>query len=150
MKKIILLILLFGFSCAVQAMVLHDSQGNVINSSQFKGKWIIINYWAGWCDGCIKEIPELNNFYRNNKNQNVLLFGVNYDQLSFDVLRQAVQRLHIKFPVLAEDPNTLWNFGDISIIPVTYIINPQGKVVKKILGANTEQSLTDTLNALAR
>ena len=43
-----------------------DSQGHIIKASDLQNKWVIINYWADWCSGCIEEIPELNRFYQTN------------------------------------------------------------------------------------
>lgn len=119
----------------------HDATGRFISHSEFKNKWIIVNYWADWCDSCIEEIPELNNFYRNNQDHNILIFGVNYDRLPNPVLRQAIKKTGILFPVLQEDPADLWRFGEITALPTTFIINPDGDVVRKIIGPNTEQSL---------
>lgn len=137
--------------CFVTALVLsfyshvgfsfHDSMGRFLPSSEFKNKWIIVNYWADWCDSCIEEIPELNNFYKNNQDSNILIFGVNYDGLPNSVLRQAIKKSGIVFPVLQEDPAQVWGLGEVTVLPTTFIINPDGDVVRKIIGPNTEQSL---------
>lgn len=124
----------------------HDARGNAISSSDFKGKWVIVNYWATWCDICMTEVPELNQFYKNNS-KNVLLFGVNYDHLTSDDLRQAINSFDIKYPVLVEDPTSLWNFGYFDVVPVTFVINPQGKVVKRILGAVTDAQLSEIIRS---
>jgi len=119
----------------------HDATGRSISLSDFKNKWIIVNYWADWCDSCIEEIPELNNFYKNNQDNNILIIGVNYDNLPNPVLQQAIRKTGILFPVLQEDPAKVWRLGEITVLPTTYIINPDGDVVRKIIGPNTEQSL---------
>ncbi len=119
----------------------HDSTGRFLSSSAFKNKWIIVNYWADWCDSCIEEIPELNSFYKNNQDSNVLIIGVNYDGLPNNVLREAIKKTGILFPVLQENPAQMWRLGEITALPTTFIINPDGIVVRKIIGPNTEQSL---------
>lgn len=149
MRKLLIFILFYCFSvtgCADNSFTLHDADGKVIHFSSFKNKWIIVNYWADWCESCIEEIPELNKFYEHNTNKNVLMYGVNYDQLPHYDLQRSIHKMGIAFPVLQEDPSFLWKFGDIPVIPMTFIINPEGKVVKRIIGLNTEESLRAVVN----
>lgn len=128
-----------GFSNMVFAF--HGSNGRVLSSSEFSNKWIIVNYWADWCDSCMEEIPELNKFYKNNQGKNMIIVGVNYDRLENPGLQQAIQRAGILFPVLQEDPASKWRLSEVTVLPTTFIINPDGDVVRKIIGPNTEQSL---------
>jgi thiol-disulfide isomerase/thioredoxin len=74
---LVLLCSIFMLSCTEKGSVLHDTKGNEIPLSTLKGKWVIINYWADWCESCTKEIPELNRFYQNNQDKNIVLYGVN-------------------------------------------------------------------------
>lgn len=144
----ILMISLLSMSCDRQPTVLHDAESHVVELSQLKGKWVILNFWAGWCGACLKEIPELDRFYQNNHDHNVLLYGVNFDQVSLEELQFIMRQTNIKFPVLQENPSKIWQLGEINVLPVTFIINPQGNVVKTIYGPNTEKSLLNTLKAL--
>jgi peroxiredoxin len=137
-----------SIGCSRENSVLHDAKGHEITISQLKGKWIIVNYWAAWCASCLKEIPELNHFYQRNHHKNIVLFGVNYDRLSLSDLQQTIDKTHIAFPVVLEDPAQIWLLNGIEALPVTFIIDPQGKVVKRIVGASTEQSLLATLREL--
>ncbi len=118
------------------------SRDNSVSLSALKGKWIIINYWAVWCDSCVKEIPELNHFYQHNQDKNILLFGVNYDHTPMPDL--------ILYPVLVEDPKKFFKLADVDVLPVTFIIDPQGKVVKSIIGPNTEKSLFKIMQILQK
>lgn len=137
-------------NCTQQGSVLHDAKGNSIPVSTLKGKWVIINYWADWCESCIKEIPELNHFYQHNQDKNIVLYGVNYDRMPIGDLETAINKTHIAYPVILEDPSETWSFDGIDALPVTFIIDPKGKVVKKILGANTEQSLLAAVHELQK
>lgn len=143
-----LVILFFGIQTSFAGTVFHDHLGNKVLTANWKGKWIIINYWASWCGNCLKEIPELNHFVAENHDKNIILYGVNYDQLAPENLSAAIKSANIKFPVLQEDPNALWNLGSIVAVPMTFIISPKGVVVKSIIGVNTKKSLVDTLESL--
>ena len=151
--KNILAILLLCFAvagCSHQEGVLHDTAGNALNPQQLKGKWVIINYWAAWCEGCVKEIPELNNFYAHNRNNNVILLAANYDHIPMPDLATWVNKERIAYPALVEDPGTVIKLGEVDVLPMTFIIDPKGNLVKSIAGPNTEKSLSDTLKALQK
>ncbi len=145
-KIILALFFSLALVCANAGTAFHDARGNNIKTSQFNGKWVIINYWASWCDICLNEIPEFNNFYKKVKNKNVLVYGVNYDHLTGDDLTQAMNSAGIQYPVLVEDPTSIYNFGYFYVVPVTYVINPQGKIAKKIVGPTTESALMDIIS----
>ena len=146
-----LLLCLFMLGCSSsKEPVFHDTQGNKYAFSQLNGKWIIINFWAPWCDYCTKEIPELNRFYKDNQDKNILLFGVNFDLPGSKELNETVQKAGIEFPVLIENPNEAWSLGSIAGIPVTFIIDPQGRVVKMIDGPTTEKSLLKLIQSVQK
>lgn len=137
-------------SCSQQGSVLHDAQGNPISVSQLQGKWVIINYWATWCESCIQEIAELNHFYLHNQDKNIVLYGVSYDHMPRQDLQGAMKRIHILYPVILEDPAKTWALGEFEALPVTFIIGPHGEVAKKILGKSTEKSLLATIRELQK
>src|SRR5437879_2413224 len=152
-SKIIIFLLcsLTVINCTPQGSVLHDAKGNPINVSNLKGKWVILNYWADWCDNCIEEIPELNHFYEHNQEKNIVFYGVNYDRMPAGELKMAIDKMHIAFPTLMEDPAQTWpSLDGIDALPVTFIIDPKGRVVKKIVGGNTEQSLLTVVHQLQK
>ena len=139
-------LLLASFSYA--NAVFQDTKGHLVDTKSLKNKWVIVNYWAEWCGPCVREIPELNSFYKNNHNKNVVLYGVYYDTLSINDLKRVVQNANINFPVLANDPNADWQLGEVSILPTTFIMNPKGDVVKTIYGGSNEDSLNAILSDL--
>ncbi len=147
-KILFFLCLLVTMSCAQAGAIFHDAQGNAISNADLKGKWVIVNYWAGWCRGCIQETPELNHFYKNNQHKNIVLLSYNFDQLPPDDLKTAIRKADIAYPVLAEDPASVYKLDDINVLPMTFILNPKGKVVKEIVGPSTEQNLLDYLREL--
>ena len=151
-KKLGLIILLCSLmGCSPNEPVYKDSQDQSITLSSLKGKWVVINYWAPWCPSCVHEIPELNHFYENNKDKNVLVYGVNFDAASsFGDFNKAIQKAKIEFPVLLEDPGMTWKLGDITAIPMTFILDPNGKVIKTFVGPTTEKSLSLALNELKK
>ena len=136
----ILFCVLFLCQCSAQEAVLHDSEQQTIPLSSLQGKWLILNYWADWCDACRREVPQLNAFYRKHKGE-VQLLGVNFDQLASKRLRLAVRRLNFEFPVILENPAQFWPVKTPQILPTTVIVGPDGRIRVTLTGEQTEESL---------
>lgn len=147
MKRLFIICLLIFtiVGCSSEQPTFHDNHGKKIQFSKLHGKWIIINYWASWCHSCVKEIPQLNSFYQHHKN-NVIVLGVNYDLITGEALKKAIKKLHIIYPVLTADPRNVLHLKDPGIIPITYVINPQGQCVRRLLGPQTEKKLNKVMS----
>ncbi|MFA6301865.1 MAG: TlpA disulfide reductase family protein [Legionella sp.] len=126
-------------------VLLQDLQGKNIPFSELKGKWVLINYWAGWCQTCVNEIPEFNRFYKSHKNDPVALFAVNYDALPLFEQQTLIRKLNINYPNLIKSPANDLKLGEISGVPMTFIINPEGKLVKVLYGGQTARSLNKAM-----
>ncbi len=138
--------LLFFFASSVDASpLLQDLSGNKISFSELHGKWVLINYWASWCQTCIDEIAELNQFYKQSKNNNVVLYAVNYDALPLDMQQQLIEQFDIKYPSLQQDPARALRLGHIRGVPVTFVFNPEGQLSNTLYGGQTAESLSYVL-----
>lgn len=111
-----------------------------ISLGSLKGKWVVINYWASWCKPCYKEIPALNAFAKKYK-EKVEVLGVSYDHVEVDQLPAIIKKMGIEFVTLKYDPALKLGIEHVPGLPATYIINPKGKLVKTLLGEQTEKSL---------
>ena len=121
--------------------LLQGINGQDISLSELRGKWVFINYWASWCHSCIDEIPELNRFYEDNRNNNIALFAVNYEMLPLDIQQQLIKKLDIRYPSLKRDPANDLQLGDIRGLPVTFVFNPEGKLINTLYGGQTYNAL---------
>jgi thiol-disulfide isomerase/thioredoxin len=140
-----LTLLLFIFACSVNAeTIFHDLQGNKIPFSSLSGKWVFINYWASWCHPCLAEIPELNRFYQKQKD-NVVVFAVNYDALPLSEQLSLIAKLGISYPALIDDPSQSLQLGEITGVPITFVYNPQGKLMGQLYGSQTERDLNQVI-----
>src|SRR5262249_12640284 len=120
--------------------ILQDVHGKTYVLHHYPNRFIVLNYWASWCKPCYEEVAEVNAFYEKYKTQ-ILLFGVNYDQVTPAKVQELATQMKIKFPVLANDPGPIFGIDSIPGLPITYIINPQGKVVKALYGKQTVANL---------
>lgn len=113
-----------------------------------QGNWLVVNYFAEWCAPCLREIPELNQFYTENK-QHLAMFAVSFDALSSTQLAELKTKYNIQFPVIAQF-NADTPMSRPNSLPATFIIGPDGRVVKQLLGEQSAESLTLAIKHLKR
>jgi thiol-disulfide isomerase/thioredoxin len=125
-----------------------DQYGRKVAVERLEGQWLVINYWAQWCAPCRTEIPELNALEKQLKEQSVQVLGVNFDALQGEKLSKAAQDMGITFTVLAQDPAERYQLPRAEVLPVTYIVDDQGRMRERLLGEQTAAGLTARLVAL--
>lgn len=122
-----------------------DSTGHAINISDYRGKWVVINYWATWCGPCISEIPTLNKLSQSYKNQ-VVVLGVNADNLDDAQLQRLAEEYGVTYAFLGKFPMEKWGISQIPTIPVTFVIDPKGNLVKTLQGPQTFENFQSLLH----
>jgi len=111
---------------------LKDLSGNEVSLSDFKGKVVMLDFWATWCPPCVKAVPELIALHEKYKAQGFEVIGISMDHSVTDA-RNFVKDKIIPYTVLMTDSKVEKQYGVINI-PVTFLIDRSGKVVKKHLG----------------
>ena len=158
-KKLILFLGVMGLvSCKeVQAPIavddnrgsaLQDVYGNPWKFADYKGKWVIVNYWASWCKPCITEVPELEAFYQAHKDKDVVMLGVNYDFVPAAETLQLAEKYGMSYPVLESehDPRVQMGINPIMVLPTTIVINPEGKITATLVGEQNQASLEELID----
>jgi thiol-disulfide isomerase/thioredoxin len=147
----ILLVLLFsGFTVQAADFSLQGVDGKHYQLSDYRGKWVVVNYWATWCPPCLEEIPELIGFHDKHKDKDAVVLGVNYEDKSAAVLKAFVDDNLISYPVLLGEVGSGKNVGPIPGLPTTYVISPTGEVVARQVGPLTAEMLDDFLSQQAK
>lgn len=125
-----------------------DQHGRKVTAGQLEGQWLVINYWAEWCAPCRSEIAELNRLTEQVQGRPVQVLGVNFDALQGEALRKAVDALGVRFTVLAQDPAARYQLPRNALLPVTYIVDDQGRLRERLLGEQTAAGLLARLSEL--
>jgi len=114
--------------------VLPDLDGKQRRLSEFRGKWVLVNYWATWCPPCLEELPELEVFHTEHQHRDAVVIGVNMEDIALPRLRAFVEDQFISFPVLRAKPASRSALGAIPGLPTSYLVSPMGELVARQVG----------------
>lgn len=111
-------------------------EGKDINLADYVGKkLIVVNFWATWCPPCRYEIPDLINLQENLKDD-IIIIGVALDN-KIEPVKIFAQKNKFNYPIVYDNYGINYLYGGISSIPTTFIINYEGKIVERIIGARS-------------
>jgi thiol-disulfide isomerase/thioredoxin len=140
LNKIILSILLLAVMAPAAAFDLVDGKGKSHKLSKYKGKWVLVNYWATWCPPCLVEIPDLAALHRNRKN-NLVVLGVAMDFQDPKAVLDFAREQDIPYPIILGDERAVEQIGPVRGLPTTYLYNPEGKQVAYNVGILTREAV---------
>jgi len=109
--------------------------------SDYRGRWVVINYWATWCPPCRKELPELDLFNEKHHNQDAVVLGINFEDIADDELKDFIDNQFLSYPMFRQDPDKRTPFGHLNGLPTTYVIDPDGIAVARETGGITADML---------
>lgn len=135
----LLLSLLTPLSLAAGFSVV-DTDGKSHSLAGYKGKWVLVNYWATWCPPCLEEIPALVDLHENKKN-NLVVIGVALDYRSAKQVTDFAETLLVSYPIVLGSPAIVNQIGPVQGLPTTYLYNPEGKMVAQQVGPVTRAAV---------
>jgi len=135
----------FFWAQSALAFNLVDSNGKTHTLEQYKGKWVLVNFWATWCPPCLEEIPDLVALHENKKN-NLVVLGIAMDYSDPKTVLQFADQMMISYPIILGDGKAVAQIGKLTGLPTTYLYNPQGKIVAYNVGALTRQAVENYIN----
>jgi thiol-disulfide isomerase/thioredoxin len=143
--------LLLGLCNAVKAedFSLTDSKGKVHKLSQYKGKWVLVNFWATWCPPCLAEIPDLIELHENKKS-NVAVFGIALSYANPQQVIDFAEGLLVSYPIVLGNPKIASQIGPVEGLPTTYLYNPQGKLVAHQVGPITKDAVEEFIRGAGK
>lgn len=114
---------------------LTDLSGERVSLSQFRGRAVLVNFWATWCAPCRQEIPLLEDFERAYGSRGLVVLGLAVDDSGWSVVRPFVEALKINYPVMLANSKITGLFGGLKAVPMTFIIDKQGRIAAVQAGA---------------
>ncbi|GAB6138369.1 TlpA family protein disulfide reductase [Halanaerobaculum tunisiense] len=125
---------------------LQNLAGEEVSLSDFRGKFVMVNFWATWCPPCRAEMPALDSFYETNKEDFVVL-GVNLGEEKSQV-KSFIEDGDYEYPILLDQSRKIARNYRVSVIPTSYFVGPKGKIQYVKKGVVSEAELNQIKNNL--
>ena len=113
---------------------LNDPDGQTVKLSDFKGKVVILDFWATWCPPCKAEIPGFIALQKQYAAQGLTVVGVSLDTAGAAVVKSFMKRTGMNYPVVIGDDKIAGDYGGISAIPTTFVLDRTGNIVSSHQG----------------
>jgi len=113
---------------------LQDLNGKTVKLSDFKGKVLVMNFWATWCPPCRAEIPDFIEIAKEYHGKGVAIIGISMDSVQPSEVATFVKKAGINYPIVMGTDDVANKYGAVEAIPVTVIIAPDGTIVAQQVG----------------
>ena len=138
-------------------IVLYDQYGKKHNIEEYKGKVVVINFWATWCGYCVEEMPEFEKVYKEfgSNKKDVIILGVagpktkqnlNNVDVEKDKIISFLNKNKIMYPTLMDETGKVFDDYKVRALPMTYVINKDGYLEGFVNGAITDEQLRKAIN----
>ena len=132
---------------AAPAFSLVDLSGKKVALADFKGKPVLINFWATWCGPCKIEMPWFEEFNKKYAGQGLVILGVAADDASKTLITSTSQKLGVTYPILLKDDKVEDAYGGVSYLPESFYVDKTGKVMLETAGLNDDAGGKDEIEA---
>jgi thiol-disulfide isomerase/thioredoxin len=116
------------------AFALKDLQGRTARLNDYKGKVLLINFWATWCAPCLVEMPDLVKLQKEYKSHGLQIVGITCPPMTRKDVKDVARKLKINYPILFGTDKVSDEYYATSVLPTTIIVDRDGKIRGRILG----------------
>ena len=128
--------------------VLPDSNGSPIRLSAYKGKVVLLDFWATWCTGCKVEIPWYVEFQNKYRNEGLTAIGVSMDDDGWKSVKPFLEEHKLNYPVVIANEDLANRYGGLSSLPLTLLIDRNGKIAESDAGMVDKNAFENKIKAL--
>lgn len=113
---------------------LKDADGKTVRLSDYKGKVVLLNFWATWCGPCKIEIPWFADFEQRYKDRGFAVLGVSMDEDGWEVVKPYIEKSRINYRTLLGNDAVATQYGGVDSLPTTFLIDADGKIAATHIG----------------
>ena len=129
---------------------LKDLNGKTVRLRAYRGKVVMINFWATWCPPCRAEMPALVRLQREHANQGLQIIGITYPPERKDLVQRFARSIKVNYPIILGTREIKARFSSEETLPLTVVINRDGKVSEIISGILLRQEFDEKIKPLLR
>ena len=130
------------------AFSLRDLDGKVVRLSDYRGKVVLVDFWATWCGPCRRALPHLKSLHARYGKKGFVILGLSVDHQGAGVVRDFVKKHGVTWPNVLADDAVLEAYDDVNVIPTAFLIDRSGRVAQRFTGYQTEERLETALRPL--
>lgn len=123
--------------------VLKDIDGKTVRLSDYRGKAVVVNFWATWCPPCKIEMPWLVDLENKYRSQGLEIIGVALDEASKEEITKFAHDMKLNYSVVIGDDSTADAYGNVQMLPTTFYIDRSGRIVERVVGITGRGEIED-------
>ena len=129
---------------------LSTIDGKTVQLSDFRGKQVLLNFWATWCPPCRAEMPHMVKFYNDYKDKNVVILSVNMTQSERNEssVPAFIQEYKMTFPIVLDRQGAVGDLYQVTAYPTSYLIDSQGVIRNVFVGAINYDTMVQSVSSL--
>jgi peroxiredoxin len=136
-----------ALNCTAADFTFEGIQGKQIRLSDYRGKWVLVNFWATWCPPCREELPELVKLHQMHKDRDLVVIGVAMDETSKEKVAAFIDSHHVPYPIALADAAQAEQVGKVEVLPTSYLYDPSGSLRSYQQGIITRDSVEAYISA---
>jgi thiol-disulfide isomerase/thioredoxin len=126
------------------------TDNTVLESRELADQVLVVTFFASWCPPCIQEIPTFIDLQKSYQDKGFSVVAFSVDEGNLEPLKNLIEKYGINYPVLLADEAVIRGFGGVTGIPVTFLVNRQGEIIKKYLGYVGHEILEPEIKSLMK
>ena len=129
---------------------LKDADGKTVHLADYKGKVVLLDFWATWCGPCRIEIPWFEEIERTRKDKGFEVLGVSMDENGWEDVKPFLAQMKVNYRVVIGDDPTTQAYGGVDSLPTTFLIDREGKIAAIHIGLAGRKDFEDGVEELLR